>query len=934
MSESETDPARDATDEISPSDVGAQPPCETETSGELSSLLRDSVAPTHIGPYRLVQRIGTGGMGEVYKAERRDPMKQVVALKLIKLGMDTREVIARFESERQALALMNHPNIARVFDAGVTDAGRPYFVMEFVPGEPITDYCDRHKLTTRERLELLCQACRAVQHAHQKAVIHRDLKPGNVLVMEQEGRPLVKVIDFGVAKALSQRLTERTLFTARGQLLGTPEYMSPEQAQAGIQDVDTRGDLYSLGVLLYELLTGTTPFDPKVLRSKAYDEIQRIIREIEPPCPSTRLSSLGAELSNVARRRQTEPAKLGRLVRGDLDWIVMKCLEKDRARRYDTANALAQDVARHLKGEPVSAGPPTAVYRLRKFVRRHRVGLAATAAVVVSLAMLLAGAVYYGFRDVRQKRRHILALQAEQAKTQLEKERAEQQKSEADDARMQAEAINGLVWTIFTDPRVFTPPGAEPADTLMLRRLAKRLDEGALKSQPKTEAVVRTSLGQAYRRVRLYPQAEAQLREALKIRTRVYKGDHEDVAASWTELGTLLHFKRDHNGAEEAHRTALRMRRELHGKEHPSTAESLNCLGAALFAKGDYAEAEKAIWEGLQIRRMRGSGYKFEAAESRMQLGSVLLAKAYAGDEKQHSEAFDGWSKAMLDVFPSRGMAAILDDLGDVLQSKGEPGSAQKAHQEAALMAREILQDELQELEKSLARMTNDASVLAARGQALARLGRFEDALRDYDRAIELGKVNPLDPSKHSWWYERACLRLYLGDDRLYRAECRLMLDRFGKTRHPTIADHLVKACLLTSKPAGDLPALASLLDNVWPSSILLAQTRGLLRYRAGDFPGAIEWFRKIQPKSADSHGPTADFYLAMAQHRVGREYDARRTLKRAIESIEKPIYRPGEGDLGFAGLDNWLICQIARREAEALMVDDNSPHPTLRIRG
>jgi hypothetical protein len=338
---------------------------------------------TKIGRYRLVERLGEGGFGMVYMAEQEAPVQRKVALKIIKPGMDTKEVIARFEAERQALALMNHPNIARVLDGGATHSGRPYFVMELVPGISITDYCDQHSLSPATRLELFVKVCQAVQHAHEKGIIHRDIKPSNVLITLQDGEPVPRVIDFGVAKALGQKLTEKTLFTAFQQMVGTPAYMSPEQADMSGLDIDTRSDIYSLGVLLYELLTGVTPFDLETLGRAGLDEIRRMIRETEPPKPSTRLRTLSDGLTNVTNRGYTEPGVLNRFVRGDLDWIVMKCLEKDRARRYETANGLATEIRRFLNHEPVTAGPPTTLYRARRFVCRHKGGLAVTGALAV-----------------------------------------------------------------------------------------------------------------------------------------------------------------------------------------------------------------------------------------------------------------------------------------------------------------------------------------------------------------------------------------------------------------------------------------------------------------------------------------------------------------------------------------------------------------------
>ncbi|MCH8344938.1 MAG: serine/threonine protein kinase [Planctomycetes bacterium] len=341
-----------------------------------------------VAHYKILEPLGEGGFAVVYLADQEKPVRRRVALKIIKLGMDTKQVIARFEAERQALAMMDHPNVAKVFDAGVSETGRPYFVMEHVPGEPITNYCDRHRLTTRERLELLMQACEAVQHAHQKGIIHRDLKPANVLVTAKNGQAVLKVIDFGVAKALHQKLTERTLFTEQGQLIGTPEYMSPEQAEMGKLDIDTRSDIYSLGVLLYELLVGALPFDPTTLRKAAFGEIQRIIREVEPPKPSTRLSSLGDESTIYAEKRRADPRSLLRELRGDLDWITMKALEKDRTRRYATASELAADVERYLRLDPVLARPPSAVYRIAKFAKRNRTAFRAI--VVVAATLILA----------------------------------------------------------------------------------------------------------------------------------------------------------------------------------------------------------------------------------------------------------------------------------------------------------------------------------------------------------------------------------------------------------------------------------------------------------------------------------------------------------------------------------------------------------------
>jgi WD40 repeat protein/serine/threonine protein kinase len=397
-----------------------------------------------IGPYKLLQQIGEGGMGVVYMAEQEQPIRRRVALKIIKPGMDSAQVIARFEAERQALALMDHQNIAKVLDAGTTDSGRPYFVMELVHGVPNTQYCDDHQLTPRQRLELFLPVCQAVQHAHQKGIIHRDLKPSNVLVCLYDGVPVPKVIDFGVAKATGQSLTERTMFTQFGSLVGTLEYMSPEQAEMSQLGIDTRSDVYSMGVMLYELLTGTTPLERKRVKEAGFDEIRRLIREEDPPKPSTRLSNSGVALAAISAQRQTEPAKLTRLVRGELDWIVMKALEKDRNRRYESANSLGRDVERYLHDGPVEACPPTASYKLRKFARKHKAGLATALGFAVLLVLGVAGSTWQAVRATQAEG----VAQANENKANAHAAQAEQKEKEAknerDEAQRQRDEVRAL----------------------------------------------------------------------------------------------------------------------------------------------------------------------------------------------------------------------------------------------------------------------------------------------------------------------------------------------------------------------------------------------------------------------------------------------------------------------------------------------------------
>jgi serine/threonine protein kinase len=410
----------------------------------LSSALEDLDAETlgtSVGPYKLLQRLGEGGCGVVYLAEQEKPVRRRVALKVIKLGMDTKSVIARFEAEQHALAMMDHPSIARVLDAGVTDSGRPYFVMELVPGVKLTTYCDESELDIPQRLRLFVQVCHAIQHAHQKGIIHRDIKPSNILVSIHDGVAIPKVIDFGIAKAIEGRLTDQTLFTPSEHFIGTPAYMSPEQAQFSGLDVDTRSDIYSLGVLLYELLTGRTPFDQKALIASGLDEMRRTLRDCEPPAPSKKVEALrGDELIETAGHRQVEPSRLKSLLKDDLDWIVMKALEKDRQRRYETANGLASDVRRYLDNEPVIASPPSRLYRLQKLVSRNRVTFAAGGVVAISLVTFSVVTSWLLIKE-REARRHAALAEQQKVGLQQEAEKLDQLRQTAEDRQKLLEAM-------------------------------------------------------------------------------------------------------------------------------------------------------------------------------------------------------------------------------------------------------------------------------------------------------------------------------------------------------------------------------------------------------------------------------------------------------------------------------------------------------------
>ncbi len=516
---------------------------------------------SRINRYKLLQKIGEGGCGVVYMAEQEKPVLRRVAFKIIKLGMDTRNVIARFEAERQALAMMDHPNIARVLDAGATETGRPYFVMELVRGVKITDYCDQNHLDTRQRLDLFVQICHAIQHAHQKGIIHRDIKPSNVLVTLHDGVPVPKVIDFGIAKAIEGKLTEQTLFTAYEQIIGTPAYMSPEQAEMSGLDIDTRTDIYSLGVLLYELLTGRTPFDAKMLLQSGLDEMRRTLREKEPQRPSTMLTTLQrTELTATAVQRHAEAPKLISLLRGDLDWIVMKCLDKDRRRRYETANGLAMDVQRNLNNEPVIARPPSRLYRFQKLVRRNKILFASGAAVAAALLIGLGTATWLFFME-RAARREAVAAEEQQYLLRQEAERARANEAEL---RRQAEIREKLTLAaVRVSQNAF-----EEADNLL---------NGYAPTQPSLEAA------RVYRAVGEWCALQGRWQEAASrfgVLLRINKFEEWDMASlDYLRLGPALIELGDVKGYDRFRQEAMA---RFAGTSHSVAAERVVKIGLLL----------------------------------------------------------------------------------------------------------------------------------------------------------------------------------------------------------------------------------------------------------------------------------------------------------------------------------------------------------------
>jgi non-specific serine/threonine protein kinase/serine/threonine-protein kinase len=560
------------------------PPEGNAPNSEGVTHAQDGTRPFEtIGPYRLLQRIGAGGMGEVWLAEQTSPVHRQVALKVIKAGMDTAQVVARFEAERQALAVMGHPAIAQVFDAGATPQGRPYFVMEYVRGEAITSYCQRRQLSTRQRIDLFLQVCDGVHHAHQKGIIHRDLKPSNILVTERDDLPVPKIIDFGLAKATTQHLTERTLFTELGIMIGTPEYMSPEQAETTGLDIDTRTDVYSLGVILYELLTGLLPFDPAALREKGFDEMRRTIRELDPPRPSTRLTTLAAT-TKTAQSRGMAVVDLARQLRGDLDWITLRALEKDRTRRYGSVSDLAADLQRHLNNLPVVASPPGTVYRMSKFVRRHRVGVAVAATLI---ALLVAFAATTGLQARRIAR---------------ERDRANR---EAETAK----AVNNFLQNDLlaqAGASAQARPDTKPDPDLRVRTALDRAAagiEGKFEAQPLVEASIRLTIGKTYEDLGLYPEAERHVGRALDLQRRVLGEEDASLLTTTSDMATLYIKEAKYEKADGLLTKSLETTRRLLGEQHPQTLTIMSGLGRLYMLQGKHSQAEPLYVKVLDGRR-------------------------------------------------------------------------------------------------------------------------------------------------------------------------------------------------------------------------------------------------------------------------------------------------------------------------------------------
>ena len=729
------------------------PPGVNETIG--NAVLSEGPG-TRIDRYKLLQMIGEGGFGVVYMAEQEEPIRRRVALKIIKLGMDTKKVIARFEAERQALAMMEHPNIAKVLDAGATETGRPYFVMELVRGIPITDYCDKNNLDTRQRLQLFIDVCKAIQHAHQKGIIHRDIKPSNVLItLRDDDSPVPKIIDFGIAKATQARLTEKTLFTEFKQFIGTPEYMSPEQTQMRELDVDTRSDIYSLGVLLYELLTGTTPFEAERLRSAAFDEIVRIIREEEPDKPSTRLNTLGEALTDVAKHRQVGLGELCKLLRGDLDWIVMKTLEKDRTRRYETANELAMDIERHLSDEPVSAGPPGVGYRVGKFVRRHRTGVAAgllvAAALVIGLCLSL-----IGFVQASRQRDRAIAAEAEAT---WHRYLAEEQRQRATvNFQMALDAVGEM--TAVAEKELAGFPEMEQRRRELLDK-AKVFYEGFLEENSDDPTAI-GQIGLAYDHIGdihfalgQYKQSVQAFRDATEVFEKLAAESidavrwQEELAWSNQHMAWVLRIIGRNEEAENACRNAIVVWEKM-AIESPNVSDHQDGLGQAYVTLGTVLERRNQLDEAVEayrearkvIEKLAGDfpdeeGYHVWLYWNCWMLRVVLTKIGRLAEAEDHYRqavlASEKLTADFPDVWRHRwDLAYAKNELGLVLKSSGQLEEAEESIRQAAAL-----------FEKRASDFPNVAShryslghTLRGLGEVLQDAGKLEESEQARQRAI------------------------------------------------------------------------------------------------------------------------------------------------------------------------------------------------------
>jgi len=821
-------------------------------AGQTPVVTTDGGREEWVGPYRLLERLGSGGMGEVWLAEQSEPRRKV-ALKLIKTGMNTREVVARFESERQALALMDHPAIARVFDGGSTPEGLPYFVMEYVAGVPITEHCDAQRLSTVERLQLFVEVCEGVQHAHQKAIIHRDLKPSNILVSVVDGKACPKIIDFGIAKATGNQLTEKTLFTLVGAIVGTPAYMSPEQADASGQDIDTRTDVYSLGVVLYQLLTGDLPFGSDDLRSSSLEELRRKLKEVEPPRPSTRLSTLGDAAGEAARNRKTDPGALRHQLQGDLDAITMMALEKERNRRYPTANELALDIGRYLRHEAVVARAPSVAYRARKYLRRHRLGAGLAGGLA---ALLIAFAITMAFQARRIARERDRANTEREASEKVstflanmlgsvnpeelgntlwtdlrERAAAARRKSGATEAEVSAslasldKALAGVS---------STQTGLNLLDQQILARAGKTIAT-QMAGEPRIAGRLEDTLGRTYLLLGLLPQAETHLKTAVDIRTRAFGAASPDTVKSMRGLGLVYGRQGNYPAAEKIARECLETLRRTLGSEHPDTLSAMQTLGTVYYWEQRYDEAEKLLRESLDgRRRVLGPDHR-DTRALHIALGMVLSElKRYPEAEKLLREQVEFDRKAGTSNEPDA--IGTVMNLAICYEQQGRFSESRKLQEEVLARFQKRLGPDHPD---TVYAMINIASTY--RSERL-----FAEAETAYRETLEATRrvLGPEHPETLKTMSDLADVEANLGKNREAEALYRRALDGrrrvLGPEAVPTL--NVMNGLAEVLLALGDAPAAQSLLDEavkierrVLPAdhALLLSSLTGLARVRS-----------------------------------------------------------------------------------------------------
>jgi len=916
-------------------DFLAKPPAGVPTTASPAVCEK---AGDRIGHYKLLQQIGEGGCGVVFMAEQEEPVRRRVALKVVKPGMDTKSVIARFEAERQALALMDHPNIARVFDAGTTESGRPFFAMELISGTKITDYCDENALTTNARLNLFIEVCDAIQHAHQKGIIHRDLKPSNILIATSTtGKPLPKVIDFGIAKATSgERLTDKTVFTAVELLIGTPAYMSPEQAALTSVDVDTRTDIYSLGVLLYELLTGTTPFDTRELLRAGLDEVRNAIRNQEPLRPSTKLSTMVAEdLKRVSAHHGTEAPKLLRAVGGDLDWIVMKALEKDRARRYATANGLAMDIQRYLCDEPIVARPPSTAYKFRKLALRNKLWFAASSLVLLSLVIGLSMTTWSLTRERRA--RH-----------------------ESDELRKRAEieSTQSREVTKFLKDMLagIQPSVARGRDTTMLMEILEKAAQRVgqeLTNEPAVQAELWTTIGGVWDQLKLRDKAEPVLRNALDTRRKLYGNEHSSVAESRLNLAKVLVGEGKSAEAETLCREAIEVRRKLFGQDNPETVAALNILVTAIYPqKGRLPEAESLEAQAVAKRRELLGDHHPDLAQSLMVLGNILSNEGkFAEAEAAYREGLAIYKKALGE--DDLAVIRISGNLALVLRDEGKLGDAEAMQRQVLMSLRKWLPEFHEDvtiavvnLIETLRRENKRDEVgpllqpflqidLAAHPEATRQLYLRASILARQEfwleAAADANKLREFRPEDHDAYHILAPVLVELCDMQGYQELRQKMIAYFGATTNIFVADRMAKDGLTLPPQEKELSPLASMADfavsagKSYAAYPLFEVCKALAEYRLGHWGTAAKWAENASTNQFLYSQAEAYSIMAMARCKLERTEDAHRALANATKIAHESMPSAESGDLGGDWRD-WIISHALLKEATAVV---NHASPT-----